>query len=87
MKPIKFNASNATLQHPSCWRPTAEECSPLPVHRDGEHIISCWRPTVRECLQLLWHRELWLWVWSITSQPPVAVGTTYPFNDRNKKEA
>ena len=77
MTPANFEESNRTLTKPRDM--TDEQCTSLPVWTDGEHCLSCWQGTWLERLQFLFTGKLWLWVHSGETQPPVAVGTQYPF--------
>jgi hypothetical protein len=80
MKPIDFPEKTLDLQKPAGM--TDEQCSPLPVFRDGQHCISCWAPTWRERLEILLGRPIWLWVWMGNTQPPVLLATERPFVKR-----
>lgn len=77
MKPITFPESNTTLTKPKGM--TDDECGPLPVYRQSGTLISCWRLSLKDALAIIIHRRVWLWVWSGTTQPPVALGTKDPF--------
>jgi hypothetical protein len=82
MKPIKFQQSTIELQKPEGM--TDDECSPLPVYRDGQHCISLWQPTLKERLSILFYGHVWLWVWMGNTQPPVALeGRKTVFEENN----
>lgn len=72
MKPTHFDEANKTLLKPPGM--TDEECGSLPVYNDGEQCISCWRMSLRERLAALLFGQVWLYVLSGETQPPVAEG-------------
>jgi hypothetical protein len=80
VNPIPFRQQTVKLSPPEGM--SAAACGWLPVFRDGMHIISCWRPSWRERIALALGRPVWLWVWSTTTQPPVALTVESPFVDR-----
>lgn len=77
MKPVSFPEQTLELQKPHGT--TDEQCSPLPVFRDGTYCISCWRPSWRERLALVFGRPVWLLVWAGHTQPPVKLTVESPF--------
>lgn len=77
MEPTDFEQSNLTLQKPADM--TDDECSPLPVWTDGEKCVSRWRASWSERLRMLFTGDLWLWVHSGRTQPPVSVSTDHPW--------
>lgn len=78
MKHINFEESNKTLQKPKGM--TDEECSPLHVHTTGVECISCWHEkSLKERLKFLFTGNVWLWVWSGQTQPPVCLDLKSPF--------
>lgn len=77
MKPVRFPQQTVDLQRPAGM--TEEECGSLAVFRNGEHCISCWQPSWRERLLLVLGAPVWLWVWSGSTQPPVALTVDSPF--------
>lgn len=76
MKPIDFVESNRDLTKPKDM--TDAQCQTLPIHNDGEHCISLWKADWKERLRFLFTGEIWLWVRSGMTQPPVKVSTTAP---------
>jgi hypothetical protein len=76
MRPIDFEASNDTLLKPKDM--TDAQCTSLPIHSDGEHCISVWKADWRERLRFLLTGQMWLWVHSGRTQPPVKLSTTAP---------
>jgi len=80
MKAIDFEQSTKSLGRPIGT--TEDECGPLNVYCDRKHCISCWQPTWWDRLRLLFGGNIWLWVWSGDTQPPVAIQTVDPW--RNK---
>ena len=81
MKPAKFPQSNRELTRPAGT--TEEECESLFVWTDDKHCLSLWKPTWQERLRFLFKGELWLWVWSGSSQPPVSLQFHSPFERPN----
>ena len=77
MKPSNFRQSNKTLTKPLGM--TEEECGSLPVWTDDERCLSLWKGTWRDRLLFLIKGEIWLWVWSGHTQPPVSVTTIDPW--------
>jgi hypothetical protein len=77
MKPTTFPQQTVVLQRPAGM--TEEECGTLAVHRTGQHCISRWQPTWRDRLRIALGGPIWLWVWSGSTQPPVALDTKSPF--------
>lgn len=69
MKPASFKESTALLKCPDGM----EDCDPLPVYADATRCISRWKLSCKERFQALWHGHIWLYVWSGTTQPPVAL--------------
>jgi hypothetical protein len=83
MKPSKFPQANVILTAPAGME---QECGSLHAFRDGTHHISLWLPTWRERLQVLLKGQVWLWVWSSHTQPPVAVDVADPFRPLTPKK-
>lgn len=77
MQPVKFPEANRELSRPDGT--TAEECKSLFVWTNDKHCLSLWKPTWKERLKLLFKGEIWLWVWSGNTQPPVCLSVDYPF--------
>lgn len=71
MDPIAFPQANKELLPPTGM--TEEECGRLPVHTDGSICLSCWRPTLRERLSILLFGNVWLYIYSGATQPPVSL--------------
>lgn len=84
MKPAKFRESNRELTRPDSM--TDEECSSLFVWSDDKQCISLWRPTWKERLIFLFKGELWLFILSGNTQPPVSIQVQSPFTRRNYVE-
>jgi hypothetical protein len=74
MNPVKFPQANATLKGPP-----DSGIGDLPVHRDGEKILSCWQLGWRERLRILVSGKLFFYVWNPVTQPPVSFSTQDPF--------
>lgn len=83
MKPIEFKESNIYLSKPSNM--TEEECGSLRIFTDGKQCISCWRGDWKDRLKFLFTGKVWLKVVSGNNQPPVYVGSEYPFDQVNYK--
>lgn len=86
MEPIKFPESNVTLKGPP---PDVfdEVCGDLPVYTDGKVCVSLWRMTWLERLQALIYGNLWLYVWTGPTQPPVGLIISKTiFIDRKQSE-
>jgi hypothetical protein len=80
VKPTLFPESNGTLGGgPAAKYGTEDDVVDLPVHRDGQQIISCWRLSWRERVQLLVTGRVWLLVFSGSTHPPVSVVANAPF--------
>lgn len=75
MKPAKFKESNKHLLPPAGM----DNCGTLDVFCDGTHCISLWRPTLLERLKIMFTGNIWLWIHSGRTQPPVALDTKFPF--------
>lgn len=71
MKPANFPEANRNLTKPQGM--TDKECGTLPVYSNGTVCVSLWKPTLRERLSLLLFGNLWLFVHSGHTQPPVAL--------------
>lgn len=71
MKPINFKYANKILGKPQGM--SDEECGDLPIRSNGETCISCWSPSLKERLSILLFGKVWLWVYSGSTQPPVAL--------------
>lgn len=84
MEPSNFEQSNKILLKPEGWRD--EDCMSLHVWTDGKHCVSLWRPTWRDRLRILFKGEIWLWIVSGGTQPPVAVTAENPWDEENSGE-
>lgn len=82
MTPAAFPQSNRTLTAPNGMN----DCGSLPVYSDGQHCVSRWRPSLRERLALLFGRDVWLWVRSGRTQPPVALGVVDPWANEERAQ-
>lgn len=82
MKPSEFPEQTIVLQKPPDM--TDEQCGTLAIHQtqDGQ-CISRWRGTWRDRLRFLFGGDLWLWVHSGRTQPPVYIGTEHPFQQQS----
>jgi len=81
MKPINFPEVNVVLQKPKNMNDS--ECGALPIFRTPAGCcISCWKPTWKEIFNIFRSRKIWIWVWSGTSQPPIAIDTSNPFSTK-----
>ena len=83
MNPVDFPQSNKLLTRPPAR--TADECGSLAVFTDGEHCISRWQGGWRERLAFLLTGKVWVWVWSGSTQPPVALTTVHPFDNKEER--
>ncbi len=83
MKPLPFSESNCVLTRPSYM--LKGECGELPVHKTGIYIISRWGFSWRELLAVLLHREIWLWVLTKDTHPPLAIETYRPIWEAESK--
>lgn len=77
MKSTNFKQANQTLARPANM--TDEECGSLEVYTDGEQCVSCWRGSLIERIVFLLTGEIWLWVHSGETQPPVVVSVENPW--------
>jgi hypothetical protein len=71
MEPKNFPEANKTLIKPEGM--TDEECGSLPVFNDGQRSISLWRPSLKERLSILFYGNVWVWVVSGYTQPPISL--------------
>jgi len=46
--PYFTRATTACPNPPADWDPNEGECSPLPIHRQGQRMISVWKPSAEE---------------------------------------
>lgn len=76
MKPIAFPESNKELLPP---KGDDGNCSNLPIYNDGTYCISCWKPSFKERVKLIFGGNVWAWVRSGHTQPPIAITAHYPF--------
>lgn len=81
MIPTSFNESNHVLGRPPGM--THDQCEPLAVFVDGQHVVSCWKLTAEEAAEFARTGRIWLMVWGVT-MPPVAVLATSPFAPEGK---
>lgn len=79
MKPIVFDEMNGVLTKPENM--TDEECSSLPVYRDGTQCISCWELSDDDIEKLSKTRKLWVFVISGVTQPPIGFSAVKPFGN------
>jgi hypothetical protein len=80
MKPTNFPESNGTLSGgPAADYGTEDDVVDLPVHRDGQQIISCWRLSWRERFRLLVTGRVWLLVLTGRTHAPVCLAVEPPF--------
>ena len=86
-KPIKFKQANVV------WKMTADDGegsdTNLPAYKldggDNNQVnISCWQLSFIERIQALFIGKVWLHV--LVSQPPVYVGTDFPFTKEPQNE-
>ena len=74
-EPVDFPESTLELKAPHGM----EGCGSLPVFTDGQKCISCWELTDADLERLQDSRQVWIWVYSGQTQPPIAVDTQVPF--------
>lgn len=78
MKPVEFPEQTIVLTRPESM--TEEECSSLPVFRDGVHCISCWQLSDDEIVELIKNDgKIFLGIFSGMTQPPVFLTVQSPF--------
>ena len=77
--PVEFPEQNGTLGKPANM--TDEECSSLPVYRDGHQCISCWRLTPEEMAEIQKTHCVFIGVLSGESQPPIWVKAASPVKE------
>lgn len=53
---------------------TNEECRALPIHTDGTECLSCWKMSFFERLKALIFGNIWIFVRSGSTQPPISLG-------------
>lgn len=82
MKPLHFKEANRKLTAPKGME---DNCDDLHVFNDGTNCISKWEPSVRERFKLLFGANIWLWVVSGKTQPPVAIQVAKTIFDKPKK--
>lgn len=83
MKPINFPEQTDVLGKPQDM--TDEECTPLPVFRNGQQCVSCWQLSDEEIIQLIQNDgKLYLSVLSGWTQPPVWLAVENPFLPLNE---
>jgi hypothetical protein len=70
MEPKNFKNANVTLAKPADIND--EECGSLHVFTDGKVCISLWKMRWSERLSALFFGNLWVFVHSGYTQPPVA---------------
>lgn len=74
MKPIPFKGQTIELQpNPNQLEIDGLEVGTLPIYTDGEQCVSCWKMTFTERLKALWFGNVWIFIHSGRTQPPVAV--------------
>lgn len=71
MNPVTFPGANRDLQRPAGM--TEEQCGSLPVFTDGVTCLSEWELTEEELRWIIATKRVRLWVWSGSTQPPVAL--------------
>lgn len=71
MEPAKFPQSNVTLKCPD--EIDGQPCGDLPVYTDGKVCVSLWRLTWLDRLRALFYGNLWLYLWTGATQPPVGL--------------
>ena len=74
MKAIKFPEANKTL-----LANNIPNCVDLHVFNDGEKSISLWKASLKDRLKILFTGNIWLWVFSGHTAPPVCADADYPF--------
>ena len=72
MYPVKFEDSNRNLAPPSDWDEGKHgECAYLPVQTEDGVCKSCWQLSFWEVIRLMFKRQIFLYVVSGETQPPV----------------
>lgn len=83
MKAVNFENSNKILGRPAGT--TEKECGPLHIYCDNKYCLSRWRGSWLDRLRFLFTGDMWLWVWSGQTQPPVMLQTEHPWPKKNDK--
>jgi hypothetical protein len=73
MEPKYFPEANKILSKPPHM--ADDECGPLHVFTDGQICVSLWELSEEEKQEIITHGKIWLFVYSGTTQPPVALST------------
>ena len=77
MRAIEFKEQNGVLGKPEGM--TDDECSPLPVFRDGKHCVSVWELSEADLELIKETKVVYLGVLSGNTQPPVFLTIESPF--------
>lgn len=77
MKPFKFPQANGSLSRPEGV--AKDECGLLPVHRDGNYVISAWRLDADDLKLIAEEKTIWLYVRGST-QPPISMQVENPWD-------
>lgn len=81
MKPVPFKQHNKTLVGPK-----GSGILDLPVHSNGESVISCWEFTEAEIAELIKTKHVYLSVYSGETSPPVWLSVEPPFTEFQNPE-
>lgn len=68
---VRFPQANAALHPP----PGAEnDVYTLPIHFNGQRVVSCWELTPDELARIVLTRRVWLSVWGASAPPCLVEG-------------
>jgi len=76
MRGTKFPQATRSLRPPAGM--TEDECLPLYVFQDGQHVISRWQPDDVDRARIAARGPVWLWILG-TSMQPASLATENPF--------
>lgn len=79
MIPIPFPEANKELLPPSGQE---DRCGSLVVYTDGDVCLSCWKPSWKEWLKLVFCGNVWVYVRSGRTQPPISITANDPFQEK-----
>lgn len=79
MRATKFPQATRSLRPPPGMN--EDQCLPLYVFQDGQHVISRWEPDEEDRARIATGEPVWLWITGIT-MPPAALTTTNPFGEQ-----
>jgi hypothetical protein len=69
IRPHKFRGHTQILEVP----PHIKQARIVPAWTDGESVVSCWKISLWDRVKLLFHGNIWLWMQTGKSMPPVFI--------------